>query len=202
MNDKAAVGLGGTASERLFTAVRLPPELRGAVGGMCRSLSQELSFAKWTHEEDYHITLQFLGDTDPRSIPELVSALKGAARDFRPFTLSLRETGIFGPPSAPRVLWAGVGGETDRLEELHSRIAAATLPLGFRAEERAYKPHVTLARKYRGERAFNPEYLHAFKQEADALQMSWRVEEWVLFVTRMHKKPMYEIVETITILKK
>ncbi|AIQ11579.1 hypothetical protein PDUR_06165 [Paenibacillus durus] len=186
----------------MFTAVRLSPELRGAVGGMCRSLSRELSFAKWTHEEDYHITLQFLGDTDPRSIPDLVSVLKGAAADCRPFTLSLQETGIFGPPAAPRVLWAGVGGETDRLQELHSRIVAATLPLGFRAEERAYKPHVTLARKYRGERAFDPGYLHAFKQEADALDMSWRVEEWVLFVTRMHKKPMYEIVETLTISKK
>ncbi|WP_246590672.1 RNA 2',3'-cyclic phosphodiesterase [Paenibacillus sophorae] len=202
MNDKVTVGMGGTASERLFTAVRLSPELRGAVGGMCRTLSRELSFAKWTHEEDYHITLQFLGDTDPRSIPELVSALKEAAADCRPFTLSLREAGIFGPPAAPRVLWAGVGGETDRLQELHNRIVAATLPLGFHAEERAYKPHVTLARKYRGERVFNSGHLNAFKQEADALHMSWRVEEWVLFVTRMHKKPMYEIVETLTISKK
>ncbi|MDT3427164.1 2'-5' RNA ligase [Paenibacillus forsythiae] len=199
MNDKAADPSSRAANERLFTAVRLSPELRGAVGGMCRSLSRELSFAKWTHEEDYHITLQFLGDTDTRSIPELVSALKWAAADFGPFTLSLRETGVFGPSAAPRVLWAGVGGETDRLRELHHRIVAATRPLGFQAEERAYKPHVTLARKYRGERAFASGSLDALTQEAAALHMSWRVEDWVLFVTRMHHKPMYEIVETITI---
>ncbi|RQW09895.1 RNA 2',3'-cyclic phosphodiesterase [Paenibacillus rhizophilus] len=197
MNDGIKDGKSDLAPERLFTAVRLSPELRGAVGGMCRRLSRELSFAKWVHEEDYHITLQFLGDTDPRAIPALVSALRKAAANFGPFTLSLSEAGVFGATAAPRVLWAGLGGETDQLRELQGRIVEATLPLGFRAEERAYKPHVTLARKYRGEGAFDPGQLDALTREEAALHASWRVDQWVLFATRMHNKPMYEIVETI-----
>lgn len=199
MDDGMKNGNSDMTPERLFTAVRLSPELRGAVSGMCRRLSRELPFAKWTHEGDYHITLQFLGDTDPRNIPELVSALKKSAADFGPFTMSLRGTGVFGAPSAPRVLWAGLDGDADRLRELHSRIVAATEPLGFRAEERAYKPHVTLARKYRGEQGFDSQYLDALTREESVLQASWKVDEWVLFATRMHNKPMYEIVETIKI---
>lgn len=182
--------------ERLFTAVRLSPEIRSSLGETCRSLARELPFAKWTHEQDYHITLQFLGDTDPAAIPRLIEALRGAAAGMPPFGLSLKGPGTFGSPGAPRVLWAGVGGDTGKLEELFGRIVTAARPLGFKPEERAYRPHVTLARRYKGDRAFGRDSLDKFAG-MEPFSMSWRVEECVLFVTRMHKQPMYEVVETL-----
>jgi 2'-5' RNA ligase len=48
------------------------------------------------------------------------------------------------------VLWLGVdGGET--LMEVHRVLAGALADGGFRVEDRAFRPHLTLARVRRGE---------------------------------------------------
>ncbi|MNB74651.1 2'-5'-RNA ligase [compost metagenome] len=193
-NDNQQAGTS-SSSERLFTAVRLSPEIRSRTGELCRAMSAELPFAKWTHAEDYHITLQFLGDTPASDIPALIGSLKQASEKMEPFTLTLQEPGTFGPPGAPRVLWAGVGGEKDALRELYARITGKTAALGFTAENRPYSPHVTLARRYRGTEPFQSSKLEVWSND-EVFRMSWRVEEWVLFVTRMHNQPMYEVVES------
>ncbi|MBY9081281.1 RNA 2',3'-cyclic phosphodiesterase [Paenibacillus sp. HN-1] len=194
MNDNQRAGQP-PSSERLFTAVRLSPDIRSRAGELCRAMSAELPFAKWTHAEDYHITLQFLGDTPILDIPALTASLRQASERIEPFTLTLREPGIFGPPEAPRVLWAGVGGDKIALRELYARITGKTAPLGFRAENRPYSPHVTLARRYRGTEPFHSGKLGVWSDH-ELFRMSWKVEEWVLFATRMHNQPMYEVVET------
>lgn len=191
----------GRSPERLFVALRLPPELRAAVNRQCCMLSSELNFAKWTHAEDYHITLQFLGDTAPDKIPALIAALREAAAGFSPFRLSLAEWGTFGLSASPRVLWRGVDGDLESLHMLQQAVCAATQPLGFAAEDREYKPHITMARKYRGERPYDAERLQALQKlerEEVAGKVDWRVDALVVFATRMHQNPMYETVENIT----
>ena len=190
-------------SQRLFIAIRLPEGLRAALGQKCRRMASELEFSKWVHADDYHITVQFLGDTSVEKIPALIEALKGAVAGFAPFELSLQQWGTFGPPSSPRVLWEGIAGDLVSLHELHKAVTVATLPLGFEGEERKYSPHITLARKYRGEHPYNPERLKALlNAQPDTEEASgdipWIVDSMVLFVTNMHKSPMYEVVENIT----
>jgi RNA 2',3'-cyclic 3'-phosphodiesterase len=193
----------GARPERLFIAIRLPEELRAALGRHCRKLSSELNFSKWVHPEDYHITLQFLGDTPQGRIPDLIAALKKAADGFAPFELSLQQLGTFGPPASPRVLWDGIAGDMKQLHALQRAVTSATQPLGFAPEDRKYSPHITLARKYRGESPFSTERLRALQaageQAEDVVEnVPWTVDSMVIFVTRMHKSPMYETVETIT----
>ncbi|WP_410513717.1 RNA 2',3'-cyclic phosphodiesterase [Paenibacillus sp. BR2-3] len=189
--------------ERLFVAIRLPEELRAALGRHCRILSTELDFSKWVHAEDYHITLQFLGDTPPERIPALIAALRDATAGFTPFELSLQKWGTFGPPASPRVLWGGIDGDLQQLHALQRAVTSATLPLGFAGEDREYRPHITMARKYRGDRPYTAERLQALqKPEGNTKDVidnvSWIVDYLVVFVTRMHKSPMYETVEKIT----
>lgn len=189
--------------ERLFVAIPLPAELGQQLGEVCRSAAAELQFAKWSHPADYHITLQFLGDTPKQKIPALVSALKDAAQGQSPFELSLEDCGIFGRPSAPRVLWAGVGGELDKLQVLQRTVTAATQPFGFTAEARPYTPHVTLARKYHGDGPFNAKFVEfsevlALKGEHLSSIRHWTTSGFVLYATRMCAIPMYENVENMT----
>lgn len=189
--------------ERLFIAVKLPPELGEMLNRHIRELPVQLQFAKWVHPADYHITLQFLGDTDVKDIPALAGALRGVAGGASPFSLALKEWGTFGAPSAPKVLWAGVGGDLKRLYELHRAVTAATQPLGFAVEERPYRPHLTLARKYRGEGPFQPDWLH-FSAASDtkwehlSSKLHWTVDGFMLYATRMCAIPMYENIENMT----
>lgn len=191
--------------ERLFIAVKLPSELQKNVGRKCHILSQEIHFSKWTHPDDYHITLQFLGDTDKEDIPAIIKVLKEVGNKCMPFQLSLQDFGTFGVPDSPRVLWAGVSGELEKLHQLQQAVLSATLPLGYSAEKRDYKPHLTLARKYRGNTPFDDKIIeNLLKLDVDLGSefdsIDWTVDSFVLYSTRMYAIPMYEIIENITFL--
>lgn len=190
-------------TERLFIAIRIPAEIREAMGRISNRLSQQLRFAKWTFPEDYHITLQFLGDTRVDDIPAIIKALKQVAAESTPFELMLQNWGTFGAPAAPRVLWAGLSGDLDKLKQLQRNVTLATLPLGFAAEARDYNPHLTLARKYRGDTPFNTDGLQDLRmQEVEAehglTSSYWTIDSIMVYATMMYAIPMYEIIENIT----
>lgn len=192
-----------STSERLFIAVRLPRKQRELLEKSASRLSGEMKFAKWTHSEDYHVTLQFLGDTPKENIPELLTSLKGISGKLPSFQLNLDDWGTFGPASAPRVLWAGVSGELDKLKELQRSVVSATGPLGFISESREYNPHITLARRYRDQQPFSMERLQKFsasdsKIENECSSKGWTVDAFVVYATKMHAIPMYEMIEKVS----
>lgn len=127
--------LTGRDTERLFIAVKLPEEQAELLGQEAAALSARLKFAKWTYPDDYHITLQFLGDTPAAEIPGLLAALEEISAGQKPFKLRLGDFGTFGAQESPRVLWAGISGETEQLQKLQQKIVSATSPLGFKEEK-------------------------------------------------------------------
>lgn len=190
-------------SERLFVAIRLPRKQRELLENAASRLSSDMKFAKWTHSEDYHITVQFLGDTPVKDIPGLLKSLKGISGKLSPFQLHLDNFGTFGPASAPRVLWAGVSGELDKLKDLQQSVVSATGPLGFNVETREYNPHITLARKYRDQELFAAQRLKEYnalltKIGNECSSKGWTVDAFVVYATKMHAIPMYEMIEKVT----
>ena len=136
---------------RLFTAVELDAGLRTTVWRAARELAQSLERstprfrARWTPEENLHITLVFLGETPEARLAALADALQPTFAT-RVFALGLTGFGRFPPSGAPRVLWLGVGKGHEALTALCGETAARFLPLGFEPERRKYFPHVTVAR--------------------------------------------------------
>ncbi|MWC27676.1 RNA 2',3'-cyclic phosphodiesterase [Paenibacillus sp. MMS18-CY102] len=175
--------------QRLFVAVPLPEAIKKAIGTWSNEIRDTQPFRKWTHEADLHITLQFLGDTEPSQLPELIDALASAARsgETQPFRLTLQDVGVFGMPKQPRVLWIGLHGELDLLSRLHQATVSATAPLGFSIEARPYSPHLTIARSYTGSEPFVAPQ-HSFSDKP----LEWDVNAIVLYRTHMHERPMYE----------
>ncbi|MDE2970262.1 MAG: RNA 2',3'-cyclic phosphodiesterase, partial [Chloroflexota bacterium] len=62
------------------------------------------------------------------------------------FELALEGVGAFPDGGTPRVLWAGVTGETRSLAALARAVDEACAGLGFPRERRAFSPHLTIAR--------------------------------------------------------
>ena len=187
---------------RLFVAVPLPQEIRDELNSWREQVDSIFSFKKWTHAEDYHITLQFLGDTNSEDLPSLCYTLQQISGTIEFFRLSLTSPGVFGVAERPRVLWAGLDGDLAALEKLQQGVVKATALHGFPKEERPYRPHVTLARKYMGEKPLDQRLLSAnHKADMDAawIGRSWEVHEFVLYVTRMGRQPMYEVAESFPI---
>jgi 2'-5' RNA ligase len=135
---------------RLFIAVETSDDVRRAA----RELQLEMKGAAerdhlratWVAAENMHLTLQFLGEAKEEAIARIEKALKSAAQGVRAFDTIYRGAGAFPNAAKPRVLWAGVADGREPLIELARRAGEALTPLGFPPEERAFSPHLTLAR--------------------------------------------------------
>ncbi len=132
---------------RTFIALPLPAEWTLALGSVIGNLRSETSGAvRWVQPSGIHLTLKFLGPTDARTVPEILSGLVASLQGAQAPELSLSGFGTFPNSRNPRVLWAGVTGELDILEDLYGRAETLMVGLGWSAERRPFRPHLTLGR--------------------------------------------------------
>jgi len=143
---------------RLFIAINLPTSLIEALTRVQQQL-QTAQPLRWSKPTQMHLTLQFLGDTPTAKIDPLITALQQEIQGhYQPFGLQAQNLGVFPNLKRPTVVWAGVGGDLDRLHQLQQSVVAATQPLGLIPEKRAFSPHLTLART--DQRARSTDYRH------------------------------------------
>ena len=124
---------------RLFVAIRPPAAIRaillGAMGG--------ISGARWQSEDQLHLTLRFIGEVDRHRAGDIHAAL-GAVRQA-PFEIALNGIGAFDRRGWPDAVWAGVTPQ-EPLKALHKKVDAALGQVGVAPDQRAFLPHITLAR--------------------------------------------------------
>jgi RNA 2',3'-cyclic 3'-phosphodiesterase len=92
-----------------------------------------------------HLTLKFLGDTEEGLVPEIVTAIREATAEVRPFELRIRGAGAFPSLGRMNVIWVGAEG-AEALARIAETLEASLESLGFPRERRPWKAHVTLAR--------------------------------------------------------
>jgi 2'-5' RNA ligase len=177
---------------RLFVAVPLPDTVRETLQKLSRRLQDEVPFQKWTHPADLHITLQFLGDTPDAKLGDLQETLQDVAAVQTDYSLSLSGLGAFGPPARPSILWTGLKGDTAQLEAVHRAVVAATSKHGYEPEDRPFRPHITLARRYNGSGPFSKAALAPFEKEVQGSE--WTADRITLYRSHLGRTPMYEAV--------
>lgn len=167
---------------RLFVAIGLPEEQRMRLA----SLVGGIDGARWVAEENYHVTLQFIGEVTEDTAPELIDTLDRVVSPG--FDLTLEGTGHFGTGRQVRSLWAGVR-RSDALDELHASVARALLQAGIEPEGRRFTPHVTLARlKGIGQSRVLP----WLESTGGFLGVPFRVDRFTLFESRLGRAgPVY-----------
>jgi 2'-5' RNA ligase len=101
---------------------------------------------RWAGREQWHLTLAFLGQVEDATMVELTSRLERAARRHQPMELSVAGAGVFGSRARARVLWAGIRGDRPELKALAGSVGAAARRSGISVDDRAFRPHLTLAR--------------------------------------------------------
>jgi 2'-5' RNA ligase len=133
-------------TKRLFVSV----DLDGLGDDVARvhDLFDGASGLTLTDPEQAHVTLKFLGDTDPDRIPEITDALERAVADadVDPFTVDFGGLGVFPGLDYISVVWLGVRTGTAPLTRLHEAIEAEAVALGFDSEDHDFTPHVTVGR--------------------------------------------------------
>ena len=128
---------------RLFVAIDLSEEIRHKVLRFIEGVSGFAPDVRWMKPEALHLTLKFIGEFPDARLQELKQAMASVRSE--PFDISFAGTGFFPTPRAARVFWIGIKAD-ERLAKLASAVDEATAKLGVEREQRAYAPHLTLAR--------------------------------------------------------
>ena len=100
---------------------------------------------RWEDPENYHITLNFLGNLSPVQQPRLIKAAAPVAPGLWPSVVHVTRIGAFPNTRQPGVLWAGLV-QQEETANLAIRIDAALLRQGFDTPKHVYVPHITLGR--------------------------------------------------------
>lgn len=128
---------------RLFTGIDLPEAVRERLERLLIHL-RPAAHLKWSPVYNLHLTLKFIGEWPEDKLDELQRALRSIPRRD-PFPVELKGLGWFPNAHHPRVFWAGLQAN-DELPKLVRDTETVLAPLGIAVEERAFAPHLTLAR--------------------------------------------------------
>lgn len=177
------------SNPRLFIAIPVSDQIRDALVNWTQVHKKKHPFRKWTHPSDYHITLQFLGETAEHRIPDIISSLQQIKADR--FMLSIGRIGSFGPKANPRILWASAEATDNSLKQLQQQVSERMALLGYEQEKREFRAHVTLARDYKGDHAFQQSEL----AELEGV-LQWQVDRLELMSSQLGSSPMYRALHT------
>jgi 2'-5' RNA ligase len=156
---------------RLFVAIEFPEELRRRLAMIATGPRE----ARWVPEENFHLTVRFIGEVNEDAMHEIVPALGEVLSE--PFELTLAGAGHFESGGRVRTLWVGVE-KNPSLVALRDRIESALVRAGLSPERRKFAPHITIARFNNG----SPSTAHAWLAANSMFRaMPFPVEEFVLF---------------------
>lgn len=133
---------------RLFFALPLPDDVRRKLA----ALRADVGKARWTPEEQLHLTLRFVGEVEPETASELISCVEREVPTWPAVRFALRGVGTFGGIPRARVVWAAID-PPDAVRDVAASIERAVVSAGLEPETRPFRPHVTLARITRADTA-------------------------------------------------
>lgn len=134
----------------------------------------------WVHERDLHLTLAFLGQQSPERLTEL-QAMAKQLEEHTAFELRLDHLGLW----SDSLLHLAPSQPPMQLIRLQKALVEHLDRFGLALEQRAYRPHLTLAR-------------HAtWPTRAAAFSVAWRADRFALFSSNSAKiGPRYQQIGT------
>jgi len=172
---------------RLFVAVSLPADVTALVRDLARP---DLASLRWTTEDQWHITLRFLGEVEDagavaESLKDVPASLQAAGVDEVEAVLGAATVWFRGR----RILHVPVAG----LDDLARTVGAATAPWGEPDDDPPFSGHLTLARVR--QRATGPANL-----AGAAISAEWAVDEFALISSSLGSGgSRYAVVSTVAL---
>jgi len=174
-------------SWRVFCAFELPESLRVRIAKHSELVRESVTeaAASWSRPENIHLTLKFFGNVDRAQVPSISAALARVVQEFSTIEIAVSGTGVFPRPSRQQVLWIGISDQSGALAKLQQRLEDECALEGFPKEDRAFRPHLTIARMRKPNNAnrLADAHLHAGFSAVDLV-----LNELVLFRSELSSK--------------
>ena len=172
---------------RLFYGLSLPDDVRRCAASHAQQLAAQFP-GRYVSEQNYHITLAFLGDVPAERMDDARDVLRRCIQSIPPPVLTLGETGFFS--SREKAIIVIHVKDSPSLLPLHHSLVQALDEAGLPADHGPFSPHITLARRVSlpdcalaacPPLSFSPTHAH--------LYLSARNEKNILCYTPLHTFP-------------
>jgi len=175
---------------RAFIAIDFDKETKEYLLSIQSKLKECSKSGNFSSEENFHLTLRFIGEVDQSGMDSLCEAVNNAAMQFKAFDICLNGAGFFTKGSRC-VAWAGTK-KSKELEILYRKLEKCLMREGFAADRQGLSPHVTLGREV----SFKEKY-DTLKDELSKYEKTVHVEAITLFESvRKGPKLIYKPVFT------
>jgi 2'-5' RNA ligase len=128
---------------RLFVALDIDDAIRERIVRFVEGVQGFASEARWMKPESLHVTLKFIGE-QPEAAVEAIKQALATISSGAP-EIQFGGYGFFPTAKSARVFWIGMEAGP-QLAALAAAIDEKMATLGIPKEDRAYSPHLTLAR--------------------------------------------------------
>ncbi|MDP2820850.1 MAG: RNA 2',3'-cyclic phosphodiesterase [bacterium] len=138
--------------KRIFVAINFSQDIKKQIEDYKKeiqdSLSPELDFIfKWVIDENFHLTLNFLGNLSQQEIDKISEILEKISQNYKKSEIYFDKI-VLGPAkNKPRLIWMeGRAGE--ELKKLKNNLDNIFLEQGFldKKDIQKFIPHITLSR--------------------------------------------------------
>ena len=128
---------------RLFIALDIDDAIRDRIARFVEGVNAFAPDARWAKPESLHVTLKFIGEQPEPAVDHIKQALTSVSAS--PIDIHFQGYGFFPTAKSARVFWVGMEAGP-QLSALAPAIDEKMASLGIPKEERAFSPHLTLAR--------------------------------------------------------
>lgn len=175
---------------RLLIAIPVSDAYRTQLNTMVTTLGERLrSSVRWTRPDNWHMTLQFLGQVEEDNVGEIREALRKII--FPVFLMRAEGTGCFPNMIHPRVLWVGIEKGHSICSSLAETVQDTLEPFDF-MQGKQFEPHFTLGRVKQLENDDFETVLASAVQDWPLL----RVEHFSLWESKLTPDgPVYTVIE-------
>lgn len=181
---------------RAFIAVKVPQELKNRIEKVQERLDMLDIDIKLVEPENLHYNLKFLGELNEEDVNKAKAVMDRIAPQYRAFELHITGLGAFPQTTYARVVWLGAREGAQQLTALTEAIELALVDMGFRREEKAFMPHLTMARISGGQH--KTELVNLLKDESNVDIGTMRVHEVTLFKSELTPNgPIYTPIHTV-----
>lgn len=152
---------------RTFVALEPPDAFVDQAAGVARCLSENIQ-GRFMKRDTYHLTLAFIGEADERDVAAAADAIDAACVGCGRIPVRSSGLGKFGR-AHDATLWLGIAHDPALMglaERVRENLAARGVPF----DGKAFKPHLTLARRARIPKGPLPDL--AFPEPADAIAVT------------------------------
>lgn len=182
---------------RIFIAIKINPEQKLKAQFDEFKLLFKDERINWVQEDNFHLTLRFIGNTNAGQVRVLCDKLVELAKQINPFEFQILGAGYFGTKDNPRVLFVNTR-VPDEMKQLANDVEKAVVSLGFRGELKPFRPHLTLGRiKHLENRS---RFIRVLDEMPQQHYQSVHVSEFILYQGILRPEgPVYQPIKTFVL---